>query len=156
MKGITLSPLEARDLLGPRLEEEISGDGTGEAPLWFRERGFVYGGCERGGVGGEDLAAVFSSSSPPLHCKAAGSHGPPKTEKGRRGKWDRFASPLADAVGGGERKGLLGFCESAGMVGVGEEGIPQHLHLVGKWNLHARIDKEKMCLKYLFLLPFVK
>ncbi len=42
------------------------------------------------------------------------------------------------------------------MVGMGEEGIPQHVHLVGKWNLHARIDKEKMCLKHLFLLPFVE
>ncbi len=103
MKGITLSPLEARDLLVPRLEEEISGDG-GSAALVSRARLRIW--KLREGVSGGRIWLRFSPPHPPppLHCKAAGSHGPPKTEKGRRGKGDRFASPLADAVEGGGEK----------------------------------------------------
>ena len=83
---------------------DFGGQDGGSAALVSRARLRIW--KLREGVSGGRIWLRFSPPHPPppLHCKAAGSHGPPKTEKGRRGKGDRFASPLADAVEGGGEK----------------------------------------------------
>ncbi len=86
MKGITLSPLEARDLLVPRLEEEISGDG-GSAALVSRARLRIW--KLREGVSGGRIWLRFSPPHPPPPYTAK-QRGPTgllkrKREEGERG-----------------------------------------------------------------------